>query len=145
MIFLVKQVSVFLENKQGRLAEVTKLLSENDVNIRALSIADTTDFGILRLIVNDPELALKVLENSGFTASFKDVLAVGISDEAGSLAKLLMVLQEHSVIIEYMYAFTVKQGNNPLVVLKVSDIEKSAELLKSKGIEVLEEQSVYNL
>jgi hypothetical protein len=142
---MVKQISVFLENKAGRLAEVTRILGENNINIRALSIADTTDFGILRLIVNDPEVAFKVLKNAEFTASFMDVLAIGIVDVAGSLSKALSALQGNSIVIEYMYAFSGKSEDKPLVILKVSDIIKAVDVLKSVGVAVIEAEEVYKL
>jgi hypothetical protein len=142
---MVKQISVFLENKTGRLAEVTRILGEKNINIRALSVADTTDFGILRLIVNDPEKALKVLKDAEFTASFMDVLAIGIADEAGSLSKALSVLQENSIVIEYMYAFVGKSDDKALVILKVSDINKADNVLKAQGIAVIDAEEVYRL
>jgi len=142
---MVKQISVFLENKAGRLAEVTRILGEKNINIRALSIADTTDFGILRLIVNDPDGAFKALKEAEFTASFMDVLAIGIVDEAGSLSKALTALQENSIVIEYMYAFSGKSDDKPLVILKVSDINKSVGILTALGIAVIEAEEVYRL
>jgi hypothetical protein len=142
---MVKQISVFLENKAGRLAEVTRILGEKNINIRALSIADTTDFGILRLIVNDPDGAYKALKEAEFTASFMDVLAIGIVDEAGSLSKALTALQENSVVIEYMYAFSGKSDDKPLVILKVSDINKSVGILTALGIAVIDAEEVYRL
>ena len=134
-----------MENKEGRLAEVTKVLGRNGINIRALSIADTTDFGILRLIVNDPDLAMQVLKKADFTTSFIEVLAIGIADEAGSLSKALSLLQENAILIEYMYAFSVKSGDKPLVILKVSDNQKAVEILKKNGISVIDGKEVYSL
>lgn len=142
---MVKQISVFLENKEGRLAEVTKTLAESGINIRAMSIADTTDFGILRLIVNDPELANKVLNDAEFTVIVKEVLAVGISDEPGALSKVLSIFQKADIAIEYMYAFAGKVGGKALVIFKVSDNEKATEVLKQNGISVMEAEELYNL
>jgi hypothetical protein len=142
---MVKQISVFLENKAGRLAEVTRILGENGINIRALSIADTTDFGILRLIVNNPEVAFKVLKKAEFTVSFMDVLAIGIVDVAGSLSKALDALQKNSIVIEYMYAFSGKSEDKPLVILKVSDITKATDILKAVDVAVIEADEVYRL
>jgi hypothetical protein len=142
---MVKQISVFLENKAGRLAEVTRILGEKNINIRALSVADTTDFGILRLIVNDPERAIKVLKEAEFTASFMDVLAIGIVDKAGSLSKALNALQANSIVIEYMYAFSGKSDDKPLVILKVSDINKAVDILTAQGVAVIEAEEVYRL
>jgi len=144
-LIMIKQISVFLENKEGRLAEVIKTLADSDINIRALSIADTTDFGILRLIVNDPETAFKVLTKAEFTVSVKEVLAIGITDELGSLSKVLQVLSVNSVIIEYVYAFLGKSGDEAMVILKVSDNDKTVKALESVGVSVIGAQEVYKL
>ena len=103
---MVKQISVFLENKEGNLAEFSRLLSENDINLRALSMAEAGEFGIVRMIVDDVYKATTSLKEADYVASVKDVLAVEIPDEAGSLAKVLAVLGSESVNVEYMYAFT---------------------------------------
>ena len=142
---MVKQISVFLENKEGRLADVTKTLANSGINIRALSIADTTDFGILRLIVNDPEKANKVLSEAQFTMSVKEVLAIGIDDESGLLSKALETLLKCDIVIEYMYAFLGKCKGKALVILKLSDNEKAAKALADGGIDVIDEQELYNL
>lgn len=144
--FMVKQISVFLENKEGRLADVTKTIADNGINIRAMSIADTTDFGILRLIVDDPEKAYKVLNESDFTVSVKEVLAISITDEPGSLPKALSMLLDKKIEIEYMYAFLGKcSENNALVILKVSDNESAAKILADGGIDVVGAEKLYNL
>ena len=142
---MVKQISVFLENKEGRLAGVTKALADNGINIRALSIADTTDFGILRLIVNDPDAAYKVLTEAEFTVSIREVLAIGIPDEPGSLAKALQALRRGGVVIEYMYAFLGKAGDKAMVILKVSDNEKTIQALEGTGVSVINPEEVYKL
>ena len=141
----VRQISVFLENKAGRLSDVTKVLGENNVDISALSIADTTHFGILRLIVNNPDLAEKVLKESGYTVSVSDVIAIAIDDNPGALAKALEVLTDNDVTLEYIYAFTGKTENKALVVLKVEDIPQATRLLQSRNIQVLKESEVYSL
>lgn len=141
----VRQISVFLENKAGRLLGVTKVLGENKVDISALSIADTTHFGILRMIVNNPDLAEEVLKEQGYTVSTTDVVAIAIDDEAGSLSKALEALTDEDITIEYIYAFTGKTRNKALVVLKVEDTNMATRLLKDKGIEVLKESEVYSL
>ena len=142
---LVKQISVFLENKSGRLAEVTKILGSHDIDISALSIADTTDFGVLRLIVNKPEQAEKVLVENGFTVSCTSVIAIAVPDEPGGLASALEVLKNGSVGIEYMYAFVGKSSSDALVILRVEEPEKAIELLKNMNIKVLSAEEVYNL
>jgi hypothetical protein len=134
---LVKQISVFLENKSGRLAEVTKILGENDINISALSIADTTDFGILRLIVNKPAEAELLLRNNGFTVSSTNVIAVAVSDKPGGLAKVLAVLAKNAIEIEYMYAFVGKAADEALVIFRVENPEKAIAVLDKSGIRVL--------
>lgn len=141
----VKQISVFLENKAGRLSDVTKVLGDNNVDISALSIADTTHFGILRLIVNNPDLAENVLKQNGYTVSCSDVLAVAIDDNPGALAKALEVLTDNDVTIEYIYAFIGKTMNKALVILKVENFDKAAKILTEKNIRVLKGSEVYSL
>lgn len=141
----VKQMSVFLENKSGRLAQVTRVLGENGVNIRALSIADTTDFGILRLIVNDPDRTYQVLKEAGFTVSATDVIAVEVADRPGGLADILQSLQEAGVNIEYLYAFVQKTPSAALVVLRVEQLDEAVKALQESGIHILSEEEVYKL
>lgn len=142
---LVKQISIFLENKSGRLAEVTKVLAENDIDISALSIADTTDFGILRLILSKPEEAEKALSNAGFTVSCTNVVAIAIPDTTGSLAKALEALDFEGIGIEYMYAFVGKTTDEALVILRIENAEKGIEALKRNNVRVLTSQEVYRL
>ena len=142
---LVKQISVFLENKSGRLAEVTKILGENEIDISALSIADTTDFGILRLIVNKPEAAENVLKENGFTVSCTNVIAIAVEDKPGGLAGALEILDKAEIVIEYMYAFVGKTDNGALVILRVEDQEKAVLSLNQNKIKVISSQMVYNL
>jgi hypothetical protein len=142
---MVKQISVFLENKEGRLAEVVKKIAENGINIRAMSLADTADYGILRFIVDDPERADKVLKDAEFTYSIKEVLAVGIDDKPGGLSKTLDCLTKSGIVIEYMYAFLGKCAGKALVILKVSDINKATDTLKKCGIDVIDGEKLYDL
>ncbi|MGQ9558676.1 MAG: ACT domain-containing protein [Desulfurispora sp.] len=141
----IKQISVFLENKSGRLARVTKVLGQHDINIRALSIADTTDFGILRLIVNSPDKAFQVLKEAGFTVSITEVLAVEVTDRPGGLAEALAVLQEAEINIEYLYAFVQKATNAALVVFRVEQLDKAIEVLQNHNISIVPEEKVYSL
>lgn len=141
---LVKQISVFLENKSGRLADVTKTLADNNINISALSIADTTDFGILRLIVNKPEEAEKILCENEFTVSCTNVIAIGVDDVPGGLSKALIILNDNKIGIEYMYAFVGKCGNEAFVILRVENADAAIKVLISNGIKVLECDEVYN-
>lgn len=140
---LVKQISVFLENKSGRLAEVTRTLAENDINICALSIADTTDFGILRLIVNKPEEAEKALSGNELTVSCTNVIAIGVQDKPGGLAKALDILEEKSISIEYMYAFVGKHGNEAFVILRVENPDEAIVTLKNSDIELIPSEKIY--
>lgn len=141
----VKQISVFLENKSGRLADVTRTLAQNQINIKALSIADTTDFGILRLIVNKPEQAEKVLSDNGFTVSATDVVAIAVSDVPGGLSTALEVLEKDGIGIEYMYAFVGKQEEEALVILRVENHTKAIQLLQANNVKVLTSQVIADM
>jgi len=141
----VQQISVFLENKSGRMAQLTEILGKNGINIRALSIADTSDFGILRLIVSDPIKADKVLKDAGFTVSITDVIAVEVKDEPGGLAVVMKVMESANVNIEYLYAFLEKSSNDALVVFRVEQVDEAIQLLVKSGINLLENEKVYNL
>ena len=140
-----KQISVFLENQRGRLAEVTKLLTEEGVNIRALCLADTVDFGVLRLIVNDRQRCLRILKSHGFAAQETDVLAVEIEDQPGSLHRIVEVLDREGVNLEYVYTFYEKRGDRVIVVFKSDDAGKAAEALRKGGIPILPEDMIQNL
>lgn len=141
----VKQISVFLENKSGRLASVTQALANNAINIRALSIADTSDFGILRLIVDQPDKAYEVLKADGFTVSVTDVIGVEMPDEPGGLAKVLSELEKAEINIEYLYAFIGKGKNGALVVFRVEHIDTAIEKLLSSGLKVLAGETLYKM
>ncbi|HOV78936.1 MAG TPA: ACT domain-containing protein [Bacillota bacterium] len=141
----VKQISVFLENKSGRLAQVTRALGENGINIRALSIADTTDFGILRLIVNEPDRAYRTLKEAGFTVSATDVIAVEVADRPGGLAEALGHLDRAGINIEYLYAFVQKASNAALVVFRVEQIDEAVKALQKEGTRILSGEEVYRL
>jgi len=142
---MAKQISVFLENKAGRLSHVTRVLGEAGINIRALSIADTSDFGILRIIVNDPEKAYRILKEADFTVSETEVIAVQVPDSPGGLATVLEQMSEANLNIEYLYAFLGTAENDALVIFKVEDIEKARQTFKEKGIRFLDERQLYNL
>ena len=143
----VQQISIFLENKSGRLSEVTRILGDNGINIRALSLADTTDFGILRLIVNDTEKASTVLRKNGFTVGKTEVIAVEVEDRPGGLAKILEVLNKETINVEYMYAFVERSRNNAVIIFRFDDqnIDRAITLLKDAGIAVLKGENVYSL
>jgi len=139
----IKQISIFLENKQGRLAEVTRTLGENNIDIRALSLADTTDFGVLRLIVSNPERARQVLNENGFAVSINDVIAIEVEDKPGGLAKVLAILDRKGISIEYMYAFVNSKPNTAMVIFRVEDPAKALEILKSEDINIKSPDDVY--
>jgi len=139
---IIKQISVFVENKKGRLSEITDTLAKNDINIRALSIADTTDFGILRLIVDNADYTEKVLKEAGVTVSITNVVALKLQDKPGSLSKALLLLAENSVDVEYIYAFISKSENEAFVVLKINDEAKAVEILKNAGYEGYRSENV---
>jgi len=142
---LVKQISVFLENKIGRLAEITELLGQNNINIRALAIADTTEFGILRLIVDDPQRAQNVLEKRGFAAKQTDVIVVKVADKPGGLARSLKILKESALNVEYLYAFVKQSGENALVVFRVEKTDEALKVLQQSGVEILKPEEIYKL
>ncbi|MBE6903434.1 MAG: ACT domain-containing protein [Ruminococcaceae bacterium] len=141
----IQQISIFVENKPGRLAEITRLLADNDVNLRALSISDTTKFGILRVIVDKPTLAVEVLKNEGLTVSYTDVLAISISDNPGGLALPLEILNREDIAIEYMYAFIGSTNNQAYVIIRVEDNEKAIAALSAANIPLLNANDVYTL
>jgi hypothetical protein len=134
-----------LENKKGRLWEAMDVLAKARVNIRALSVADTSDFGILRLIVPDPDKAKKALTKSNFTVRENDVIAVEVSDRPGGLAGVLKILTDANINVEYMYAFVEKSGKKAVVVLRTDSISNGKKALKKAGVAVLSAQKVYNL
>lgn len=139
----VEQLSIFIENKSGRLAEVARILGEADVNIRALSLADTSDFGILRLIVNDVEKAKIVLKEKGFTVSKTEVIAVEVPDRPGGLAAILQVLDTDRINVEYMYAFVERCGENAVIIFRFDEIHKAITTLRNNGFNVLEGARLY--
>ena len=134
----MKQISVFLENTSGRLSEVTRTLAKAEVNLRAISIADTADFGILRLIVDKTEEAVNALNNAGYTTRLTDVAAIEIDDVPGSLAKLLELFQKSQVNIEYLYASLQKTSGKAVVIFKLGDYEKGFKILKDNGLTIVE-------
>jgi len=132
----IKQISVFLENTEGRLCEVTKTLAGAGINLRAISIADTADFGILRVIADKTEKAVDTLSAAGFTTRQTDVVAVEIDDTPGSLAKLMELFQQSQVNIEYLYASLEGQVGKAVVIFKLRDHEKGLKILGDNGIKM---------
>ena len=138
----IKQLSVFLENREGRLDEVLKTLGANDVNIVALSLADTSDYGMLRMIVSDPQKGKAVLKEAGITSMLTDVVALRVPHATGSLSKAMHAIVEAEINIEYMYAFA--NGADASAVLKSDAPEKVAEVLKANGFDVWEADEAYH-
>lgn len=141
----VEQISVFLENKAGRLAEVTRVLAEADINIRALSLADTSDFGILRLIANDNHKAEATLKEHGFTVGKTDVVAAELEDRPGGLNRILEILSKQNINVEYMYAFVQHSGDYAIIVFRFEDIDGAVKLLEENNIRLLAGETVYSL
>ncbi len=140
---IIKQLSVFLEDKTGRLTEITRILAENDINISAFTVAEASDYGILRLIVGRPELALQVLKENGFSVNTTDVIGMIVPHEPGGLHQALKILSMNNVSIDYMYAFALE--NSASVVFRPSVIEKAIEVLQKNKMELLRTSQIYQL
>lgn len=138
----VRQISIFLENRVGRLQEVAQVLAGNAVNIRALSLADTSDFGILRLIVNKPEEATQVLRQSGFTVRENEVIAAEVEDRPGGLSRLLSLFAGSGISVEYMYAFVERRTTNAVMIFRVESVPKAVKVLQDAGIALLSNDDV---
>ena len=141
----VEQISIFLENKSGRLAEVTDVLAAAGVNIRALSLADTADFGILRLIVDKIEQAKQALRSSGFALGKTEVLALEVPDRPGGLAEILGILGKAGINVEYMYAFVQRSLENAIVIFRFDELDKAIQALTAAGIRILRGEELYAL
>ena len=141
----VEQISVFLENRTGRLAEVASILSQAGINIRALTVADTSDFGLLRMIVSDTEKARRVLKENGFTIGKHDVVAVEVVDQPGGLYHILDLLSRVRVNVEYMYAFVRNSGDNAIMIFRFDNTDKAIQALTENNIKMIEGKSVYSL
>ena len=137
----VKQLSVFIENRQGRLGEVLQVLKENKVNILSISLADTTEYGLLRLIVNDPERGCKVLLENGFSSMLTDVLIIKIPHVAGALQEILARITEKNVNIEYMYGLSV-EATDASVVMKTNELSVACEVLKAENISTMTREEI---
>lgn len=140
---IINQLSIFLENKSGRIAEVLEVLGRGNIRITALSMADTNEFGILRLIVSDPEKARVLLKENLFTVNMSDVISVMAPDEAIYYAKILKILSNLDISVEYTYAFSI--GNKSIIILKCSDNEKAIKALKDHEMELLRASDLYKI
>jgi len=141
----VEQISVFLENRAGRLAEVSAILAEAGVNIRALSLADTSDFGVLRLIVDNNEKAMETLKIAGFTVGKTNVVAVEVEDRPGGLHKILDVLFKSGINVEYMYAFVQQSGNNAVMIFRFDQTGKAIDVLTENNIKTIDGRTLYSM
>lgn len=139
----IKQISIFVENKPGRLAKITSILAEHAIDIRALSIADTTDYGILRLIVSDPEKAEKALKEEMLTVSITNVLGIGIEDVPGGFAGAIKALSDSGISVEYAYAFITPEAGKAYVIIRVEDNDAATEVLTDNNIKVIEQNEIF--
>ncbi|NLE30220.1 MAG: ACT domain-containing protein [Phycisphaerae bacterium] len=133
----INQISVFLENKEGRIYEVCELLGAHDINIDALNIAESEGFGVLRMIVNKPKAAMAALKEKGFSANQTDILAVEVEDRPGGLADVLRVISTNQLNVEYMYGFTLRKSDRALMVFRFDDPEKAAKTLQANQIRII--------
>lgn len=138
----IKQISLFVENKPGRMAKVSKTLSDAGVNIRALTIAEAGDFGVIRMVVDDPEKGYKVLKDNGFTVSTTDVLAVEMKDTPGGLYEIVNALGESGVNVDYAYAFVTAKAERAMLILRVDDLVKAKQSLSSKGVKIATREEI---
>lgn len=139
---IIKQLSIFIENKKGHLASVTNELKKENIDIRAISVFDTLEFGILRLVVDDPDHAVDVLEKAGFTAKVSDVLAIQPEDKPGSLNEIFQILDEYDVDVEYIYSFVLRKTDLPLIILKVNDQSNAITALQNANITVISKEQI---
>jgi len=141
----ITQISVFLENKKGRLAEVCSLLGENKINIRALTVAESEDFGVLRIVVDKPQEALNILKGNGMVASFSEIVAIEVEDKPGGLAAILKALSRNNINVEYMYGFVEKFSDKALLVFRFEHIDKALEVLKKNKIKIVGKDKIIKL
>jgi hypothetical protein len=140
-----EQISIFLENRAGRISDVTGILSDADVNIRALALADTSDFGVLRLIVDNNEKAERALKSGGFTVRKTAVVAVGVDDRPGGLHNILEILKKNGINVEYMYAFVQQSGNKAIMIFKFDQPEQAISALEKNQVTVINGAELYRL
>ncbi len=141
----ITQISVFLENRKGRLYDVCSLLGSYGVNIRALTVAETESFGVLRIVVDHSDVAIRVLRENQFVANFTDVVAIEVPDQPGGLASILKLLSEHNVNIEYMYGFVEKFSDKALLVMRFEDTDLAQQILAKQKIHVVTEKDIEGL
>jgi hypothetical protein len=140
----IKQISIFVENKPGRISEIISLLGDNNIDIAALSLADTAKYGVLRIIVDNPEKTVSLLEADGVAVKVNNVIGIAVENTPGGLAKALTVLTRGGITIEYIYAFVCNSEKGALVVIRTDNKEKAVEMLLENGITILKETDVFN-
>lgn len=140
---LIKQISIFIPNKKGSLSELTDILIAHNIDIRAIAVFDTTEFGILRIVVDDPDRAVEILNKEGVVAKVSKVIAVEPEDKPGSLNQIFSILRDSDINIEYIYSFIMRKKEMPYIVLKVDNQEKAVEELIANGINVINKEEIY--
>ena len=141
----IKQLSVFVENKAGKLLELTDILAKNNIDLRAMSVADTADYGILRLILSNIDKAKRILEENDNIVKVTDVVGIAVSDEPGSMSKVVSILSKAGINIEYMYAFVTRSKNYAYVVVRVQDNEKAEQILTANSIRLVSQEEIENM
>ncbi len=141
----LRQISVFVENRTGRVAEVTQVLRDGDINIRAMTLADTHDFGIVRLIVNDVDKALGILRDHKFTVLATEVVAVEIPDAPGSLSDVLTLLGKEGVNIEYLYGFVERSGEQAILIFRFEEVDHAVQVIQANNLRILSGEDLYNI
>ncbi|MFW6309271.1 MAG: ACT domain-containing protein [bacterium] len=140
---IIKQLSVFLENRSGRLTEMTEILGEADINLSALSIAETSEFGIIRMVVSDPQEGKKVLKENNFSVNLTDVICLKTSNQPGALAEALKLLSDNQISVEYMYAFS--HGQEAFIVLRTDNLVETISVLEKEKMDLLQATDLYNI
>jgi hypothetical protein len=140
---LIKQISIFIPNKKGSLSQLTDILIAHNIDIRAIAVFDTAEFGILRIVVDDPDRAVEILNEEGVVAKVSKVIAVEPEDKPGSLNEIFTILKDADINIDYIYSFIMRKKEMPFIVLKVDEQEKAVEVLTTAGINVINKEEIY--
>jgi hypothetical protein len=141
---LIKQISIFIPNKKGSLSQLTDILIAHNIDIRAIAVFDTAEFGILRIVVDDPDRAVEILKEEGIVAKVSRVIAVEPEDKPGSLNEIFSILRDADINVEYIYSFIMRKNELPYIVLKVDEQEKAVDVLTAQGINVVNKEEVYS-
>lgn len=141
---LIKQISIFIPNKKGSLSQLTDILIAHNIDIRAIAVFDTAEFGILRIVVDDPDRAIEILNQEGVVAKVSKVIAVEPEDKPGSLNRIFTILRDAEINIDYVYSFIMRKKELPYIVMKVDEQEKAVEVLTENGINVINKEEVYS-